>query len=96
MSMATCVMEVMEYFWKYFDDVKISTFDASVRGRDCGYKESFHNQKENKRNYWDGERKFGKAGFIMCHIKICVKQSLDEMKRNPGFFRSLKKQRYFH
>ena len=31
----------------------------------------------------------------MCHIKICVNQSLDEMKRNTGFFRSLKNRDIF-
>ena len=51
MTMTTCVMEVMECFWKYFDGIKIGTFEANIRGIDCEDKETFLNQKENKQNY---------------------------------------------
>ena len=50
-TIATCVTEVMDIFWKYFEDVKIATFDENVEGDDCATKKDFMEQKEKKRNY---------------------------------------------
>ena len=85
----------MEIMWKHFKNVKIATFEASAEGEECDTMQQLVAKKEKKRNYWLGDRKFVKAGFVIFHIKLVVQESLWEMKRNQGFFRTLKSKEIF-
>jgi len=85
----------MEIMWKHFKNVKIATFEASEEEEECETMQKLTAKKEKKRNYWSGERKFVKAGFVIFHIKLVVQETLWEMKRNQSFFRSLKNKEIF-